>query len=89
MQKAQYAQKQIEKIDGYTLRFKQPFFKEFLIQCPRNPKEINKRLLEHKIIGGLSVDKFYPELKDCMLVCITEMRTKEQIDRFVDVLANI
>ncbi|MDO9465590.1 MAG: aminomethyl-transferring glycine dehydrogenase subunit GcvPA [bacterium] len=89
LQKAHYAQLQIEKIDGYELKFKQPFFKEFLIQCPENPEEINKRLLEHKIIGGLSVDKFYPELKDCMLVCITEMRTKEQIDRFVNVLAKI
>ena len=89
LQKAHYAQNQIEKIDGYTLKFKQPFFKEFLIQCTGNPEEINKRLLEHKIIGGLSVDKFYPELKDCMLVCVTEMRTKEQIDRFIDVLANI
>lgn len=89
LQKAHYAQKQIEKIDGYELKFKQPFFKEFLIQCPGDPEEINKRLLERKIIGGLSVSKFYSELKDCMLMCVTEMRTKEQIDRFVDVLAKI
>ena len=89
LQKAHYAQKQIESIDGYTLKFKQPFFKEFLIQCPRDPEKINKRLLEHKIIGGLAVSKFYSELKNCMLVCVTEMRTKEQIDRFVDVVAKI
>jgi glycine dehydrogenase subunit 1 len=64
-------------------RFSAPFFNEFAAAVPgRSPEELNRALLEHKIIGGLPLGRFYPELADSMLLCATEMNTREQMDRF-------
>jgi len=63
------------------LRFRAPFFNEFVAQ-PRgkSPEAINARLLERKIIGGLPLGRFYPELDGCLLLCATEMARREQMD---------
>ena len=63
-----------------------PFFKEFVVRCPRPPAEINRKLLEHKIIGGYELGRAYPHLADCLLFCVTEMNRKAEIDRLVTVL---
>ncbi|HIE26139.1 TPA: aminomethyl-transferring glycine dehydrogenase subunit GcvPA [Candidatus Poribacteria bacterium] len=91
LQKSHYAQERLCELDGFELKFSAPpsspgcsiFFNEFLIQCNSDPNEINKKLLNKKIIGGLPVERFYPELKNCVLFCVTEMRTKEEIDTLV------
>ena len=57
-----------------TPRFSGKFFNEFVVKVDgKSPEEINKALLKRKIIGGLPLGRFYPELADCMLVCATEM----------------
>ncbi len=64
-------------------RFSAPFFNEFAAAVPgRSPEEWNRALLERKIIGGLPLGRFYPELADSMLLCATEMNTREQMDQF-------
>jgi len=85
LQKAHYAADKISEIKGFKLLY-QPFFNEFVIKCPKAPEEINKKLLENGIIGGLALGRFYPELKDSMLFCVTEMNTKEEIDKLVNLL---
>ena len=60
-----------------------PTFKEFVFRCPSDPVEINRRLLGERIIGGLPM----PEYGNAMLVCATEQRTREEIDRFVRIVA--
>ncbi|MCK5579198.1 MAG: aminomethyl-transferring glycine dehydrogenase subunit GcvPA [Planctomycetes bacterium] len=85
-QKAHYAAEKISKLKGFKVLFSAPFFNEFVIQCPKSPAVINKRLLKNDIIGGLDLRSFYPELKNTMLFCVTEMNTKEEIDRLVEVL---
>ena len=63
------------------LRFEAPFFNEFVAKTNGKPPEaINEALLQKKIIGGLSLGRFYPELKDCMLLCATEMSTRPTMD---------
>src|SRR5690348_8075300 len=63
------------------LKFESPFFNEFVARTNgRSPQQINDALAEQKIIGGLSLDRFYPELKDCMLLCATEMSKREHMD---------
>lgn len=57
-----------------------PRFNEFVLQTTQNPKAINDRLLDHKIIGGLPLNRFYPELGNAALWCATELVTKQQID---------
>src|SRR3990172_2881021 len=84
--KAHYAAEQINKIEGYSVCFDTPFFHEFSVCCPRPVSEINEHLLEHGIMGGYEVGKDYPSLKDRMLIAVTEMNSKEEIDLLVDVL---
>jgi len=87
--KAHYAAEQINKIEGYSVCFDTPFFHEFSVCCPRPVSEINEHLLEHGIMGGYEVGKDYPSLKDRMLIAVTEMNSKEEIDLLVDVLKEV
>jgi glycine dehydrogenase subunit 1 len=64
-------------------RFSGPFFNEF-VTTVADPDARNKALLKKKIIGGLPLGKFYPELKDSMLVCATEMTSREDMDRLAE-----
>src|SRR4249920_714178 len=64
-------------------RFSGPFFNEFVASVD-NPDARNKALLKKKIIGGLPLGRFYPELKDSMLVCATEMTRREDMDRLAE-----
>ena len=89
LEKAHYAAKKITKIPGYKLKFPGLFFKEFVVTTPEPVQKINQKLLENKIIGGLDLERFYPELKNTMLLAVTEKRTKREIDRLVEVLKNV
>jgi glycine dehydrogenase subunit 1 len=66
-------------------RFSGPFFNEF-VSNGRSPEEMNKALLKKKIIGGLPLAKYYPELKDCALWCATEMSRRAQMDAVAEAL---
>ncbi len=87
--KAHYAAEQIAKIPGYSLCFDTPFFHEFSVCCPRPVEEINAHLLDHGILGGYDLGQNYPALKDHMLLAVTEMNSKEEIDYLADVLAEV
>ena len=84
LQKSHYAESEIGKVAGYKAAFSGPFFKEFVIDCPQDPVIINKKLLENGIIGGYPI----PNTKQ-MLFCVTEQRSKEDIDQLVSVLKQV
>jgi glycine dehydrogenase subunit 1 len=84
--KAHYARERIAALPRFEIAFPAPSFNEFVVRCPLPPAEINRRLLEHGILGGLPLGRFYPELSDCWLLCVTERRTREEIDRLVGYL---
>ena len=63
--------------------FAAPFFKEFVVRPPAPVSVVNQALLADKIIGGLDLGPHYPELDGCLLIAVTEKRTKEEIDRLV------
>jgi glycine dehydrogenase subunit 1 len=66
---------------GLDLPFEAPFFNEFVARAKgTTPERVNAALLERKIIGGLPLERFYPELKDSMLLCATEMNKREDMD---------
>ena len=68
-------------------RFGGKFFNEFAVRVEgKTPDEVNKALLKKKIIGGLSLGRFYPELADCMLLCATEMSRRADMDALAEVL---
>jgi glycine cleavage system P protein (glycine dehydrogenase) subunit 1 len=88
-QKAHYAAAQLSKIDGMGLCFTEPFFHEFALCVNRPVDEVNEHLLEHGIIGGYDLGQDYPSLKDHMLIAVTEMNSKEDIDALVEVLSEV
>ncbi len=63
-----------------------PRFNEFVVQTGEDPHVLNDRLLQKQIIGGCSLEKFYPELGNASLWCCTELNSKEEIDAAVQVV---
>ena len=88
--KAHYAWQRIGELDGFSVADDGPFFKEFVLRCPCPVKEINDYLLEDwGIIGGYDLGRDYAHLKDHMLLCATEMNTREEIDTLVQALGEV
>jgi glycine dehydrogenase subunit 1 len=87
--KAHYAAEQLGKIKGFGLCFAEPFFHEFALCCPKPAEEVNAHLLEHGILGGYALGEDYPSLKNHLLIAVTEMNTKEEIDALVEALAEV
>ncbi len=88
-QKAHYAAKKISTIPGYSLCFEKPFFNEFSVCCPRPVTEINEHLLEHGIIGGFDLSSDYPQFPNHLLIAVTEMNTREEINALCDTLEEL
>jgi len=83
--KAQYAAAELGKVPGASIPFSTPHFNEFVVKPPGDAEELLAALREEKIIGGLHLDRFYPELKDHLLVCVTETVSKSALDRMIEV----
>jgi glycine dehydrogenase subunit 1 len=81
VQKSHYAAAEVAKLDGFSMRFSAPFFNEFVVRTPGAASEVTARLLDQGIVGGVALECYYPELRDCLLVCVTETASKEMIDR--------
>ncbi|MBN2115279.1 MAG: aminomethyl-transferring glycine dehydrogenase subunit GcvPA [Anaerolineales bacterium] len=88
-QKAHYAAQQLSQIDGMGLCFSEPFFHEFALCLNRPVAEVNAHLLDHGILGGYDLGQDYPALKDHMLIAVTEMNSKEDIDMLVNILSEV
>lgn len=91
LQKTQYAMRQISEIQGIkVLSLHSPHFKEFVVNfnaSGKTVKEVNQYLLEKGIFGGINLSKEFPELDQSALYCVTEVHTKEDIDRLVQALS--
>jgi len=83
LQKAHYAARRIYQIPGFEPTFTSPFFKEFAVRCPIPPNKINKLLWDNKILGGFELRRLYPQLENSLLFCVTEKRTRGDIDRLI------
>ena len=82
--KAHYAASLIGKIPGFSFPFSGTYFHEFTVTCPVPPRELNRRLLEKGIIGGLDVSDLTP---NGLLLCVTEMNTREEIESLASLLS--
>jgi glycine dehydrogenase subunit 1 len=87
--KAHYTAQQITSLPGYRLWSDAPFFNEFVVKCPAPVSEINELLLDHGILGGYDLGKDYPEMATHMLVAVTEMNSREEIEMLVNVLSEV
>jgi len=82
-QKAHYVKKEISKIQDYEILNKKPTYNEFLVKCP-NIDSLIKLCRQLDLQPPLKISKYYPEMKDVALVCVTEMNSKNSIDRFLE-----
>jgi glycine dehydrogenase subunit 1 len=87
IQKANYA-KNLFKENGFTVAFDGASFNEFIVQLNKPIKQINQDLLKKGIIGGYDLGRDFPELENHMLIAVTELRTKEEIDTLVKELGD-
>ncbi len=85
-QKAHYAATELSKVDGFGMCFTDPFFHEFVLCCPTPASEVNQYLLDNGILGGYDLGNDYPSLKNHLLVAVTEMNSKDEIDTLVEIL---
>jgi glycine dehydrogenase subunit 1 len=86
LSKTEYAKKVISRIRGCKLNFTAPTFNEFVLRIEKEPEEVLENLRKERILGGLALGKFYPELDHHLLVTVTEMNRKEEIDRWAEVI---
>ncbi len=78
--KAHYAAKKISELKGYEILNPGPFFHEFVVKCPKPVDELQEHLLEHGILGGYDLSGSYPVFENCLLIAVTEMNSKQDID---------
>jgi len=84
--KAHYAADRLAAIPGVSLRFAAPFFKEFTLKLPASPDRVVGKLLKQKLLAGVPLKRFDRNLADCLLVAVTEKRTRAEIDQLADAL---
>jgi len=93
MQKSQYAAKRLCELRGASLSFPEAvFFKEFVVdfnKTGKSVKTINSALLREKIFGGVDLSEQFPEMGQAALFCVTEIHTREEIDRLAESLKKI
>jgi len=89
LQKSHYAAARIAGLRGYRARYAAPFFNEFVVKTPIAASEVVERLIEKDIVAGLPLEGYYPDMRDSLLICVTETAKKEAIDRLVAELDRI
>ena len=88
-EKGQKLAESITNIDGFEKRFKSKHFNEFVIKSSKNAEIINKELLKKTIQGGLIIDRWFPELKNCILFGITEIHNEQEVNRLISTLKEV
>ena len=90
IQKAHYLAGRIAQLKGWKLAWPdQPFFKEFVVEPPGPPSEVIDNLLEKGILAGIDLGRIEKRHQGRMLIAVTERRTRQQMDSFVEALAGL
>jgi len=87
MQKAAYLRDRLSAISSITIVFGGPIYNEFVVRTPFPAHEILRDLEHDKILGGIPLGDFYPGHENDFLVAVTELHSREQLDRYVSVLS--
>ncbi len=80
--KAEYLKRRLKET-GFKIRFDSPTFNEFVVECPSDFEHTYNRLLDQKIVAGLPLGSYYPEMTNCYLMGVTETKTKQDMDILV------
>jgi glycine dehydrogenase subunit 1 len=87
LDRAAYLREKISELNGFHTDLDMPIFNEFVVKSDKPFSKIEKELLGEKIFPGIELSPYYPELKNQFLVCATETKAREDLDRFVEALA--
>jgi len=88
-QKAAYAAERLGAVPGVRRKFSGPVFNEFVVELAKPWPAVDAGLRGQGLIGGYGLEPAYPELKNSALVCVTELKTKDQIDRLARALQEV
>ncbi len=95
LQKARYAAERLATVASFSMAFDRPTFKEFVVRVkgprgrdPQAVEDLVKKARQQGILAGVPLGRWYPQLADCLLVAVTEKRTKEEIDRLASVVTS-
>jgi glycine dehydrogenase subunit 1 len=89
IQKANYGLERLSRVKGVKRKFKGSIFNEFVLEFSKSFSKIEESLRKKGIIPGLSLEELYPELSNCLLVCVTEMHRKEEVDKLAETLDEV
>jgi len=87
LSRALYLKKGLSGLEGVKVVFSSPTFNEFVIELPTDPEPILDRLLQKGILGGLNLKRFYPDLSRHILLCVTEMNSRDDMDTLIEEVA--
>ena len=87
--KAEYAKQRLATIKGVEVKRSSPTFNEFVVRLPKDPNVIIGRLINKGIAAGFPLGRYYPDMKDYLLVAVTEKRTKGEISLFAEALEDV
>ncbi len=87
LDRAYYLREKIAELEGFHVALDVPIFNEFMVQSERPWDQLEPHLAKAKIFPGIPLSAYYPELKNTLLVCATETKTRSELDRFVEVLS--
>jgi glycine dehydrogenase subunit 1 len=87
LRKARYAAERIAELPGFRMPFSAPFFKEFVLETPAPPQDIISDLADEGILAGVDLGRFFHDLDHHLLVCVTERRSRADIDRLANALS--
>lgn len=89
LERAYYLREALGRLKGIQIHTAGSIFNEFVVHLPESVDEINRKLFEKGVLGGVGVERFYPELKNEMLICATETKSKAELDFLAETLEGI
>jgi len=86
LDKAHRLAERIAGLPGFSLRYEGPFFNEFVVEAPVPAERLQKALLKEGLLAGVPLSRTHRDMKNSLLICVTESRTEEELDRLVTAL---
>lgn len=90
LKKSRYLFSELCKIKGFRPLFeKKSFFNELAVETELSVDTLLQELKKYQIFGGIALKKFYPQYSQALLICVTETKTKEQLDKYIEVIKTV
>ncbi len=88
-EKAEFAREMLESVKGVEVKRSSPTFNEFTVKLPSDASDVVKKMIKKGFAAGFPLSRYYPEMKNYLLIAVTEKRTRQEIIDFVDALKEV